>query len=245
MNVVIISQARMASTRLPGKVLKEVLGKPLLQYQIERLWRVRGISDVVIATTVNESDDIIENVCKSLSCAVFRGSERDVLGRYYFAAKAYNADVVIRVTSDSPLIDSFVIERVVQSYLHSTAEYDYVSNTVKRTYPRGMDTEVFPVRVLEEVFQEARLDYEREHVTPFLYTHPERYRIRNLMYHTDVSQHRWTVDTPEDFELIRRIITAFDGVHPAFTLEDILSVLKLHPEWALINAHIEQKNLDQ
>ncbi len=245
MKVVIITQARMASTRLPGKVLKEVLGKPLLQYHIERLRQVRGISDVVVATTVNESDDLVENVCKHLSYAVFRGSERDVLGRYYRAAKVYHADAVIRVTSDCPLIDPFVIEQVVQSYLHSTAEYDYFSNTIKRTFPRGMDTEVFSAQVLEEAFQEARLDYEREHVTPFFYMHPERYRIGNLTYHTDVSQHRWTVDTPEDFELIRRIITAFAGVQPAVTLEDILRLLKQHPQWTLINAHIEQKNLDQ
>lgn len=245
MNVVIISQARISSTRLPGKVLKEVLGKPLLQYQIERLWRVRNISNVVVATTQSVPDDPVANLCKSLGCAVYRGSETDVLGRYYHAAKAHAADVVVRITADSPLIDPGVIEQVIQSYRRHVSEYDYVSNTVMRTYPRGMDTEVFPVRVLGEAFREARLDYEREHVTPFLYMHPERYRIGNVSYHVDVSQHRWTVDTSEDFELICRIIEALAGEHSVFTLEDMLRLLEQHPEWALINAHVEQKKLDQ
>lgn len=241
MKVVIISQARMTSTRLPGKVLKEVLGKPLLQYQIGRLRRVPSASDVVVATTVNESDDTVVDFCRKIDCAVYRGAEYDVLGRCYHAAKVYNADVVVRVTSDCPLIDPCVIEQVVQFYLHRVDQYDYVSNTVKRTYPRGMDTEVFPVQVLEEAFRDACLDYEREHVTPFLYTHQDRFRNGSVTYQTDVSHHRWTVDTPEDFELISRIIEALDGLHLSFTLEDTLRLLEQHPKWSLINGHVEQK----
>jgi spore coat polysaccharide biosynthesis protein SpsF len=242
--IVIISQARMASTRLPGKVMRKVLGKPLLQHQIERLRSVPVASNVVIATSENELDDVIVNLCNRLGCTVCRGSEDDVLGRYYHAAKSQNADVVVRVTSDCPLIDPLVVEQVSKFYLRHVNEYDFVSNTVKRTYPRGMDTEVFSMRVLEEAFREARLEYEREHVTPFIYTRPERYRIGNVTYHTDASQHRWTVDTFEDFELLRRIMEAFGSKNTRFTLEDTIHLLKQHPEWAVINSHVEQKKFD-
>ncbi|WP_029421613.1 cytidylyltransferase domain-containing protein [Alicyclobacillus macrosporangiidus] len=245
MNIVIITQARMSSTRLPGKVLKEVLGQPLLVYHIERLKRVPSATQVVVATTTNPADDAIVRVCEASGCAYVRGSEEDVLSRYHLAARAYSADIVVRVTSDCPLIDPAVVDRIIRYYVEHRERMDYVANTVERTYPRGMDTEVFSFQALEEAHREAKLGYEREHVTPFFYTHPERYRMGNVAYHTDVSHHRWTVDTPEDFELIRRIIEALYPEKQDFTLEDVLALLDQHPEWTALNAHVLQKRLGE
>ncbi|MBK4730643.1 glycosyltransferase family protein [Oxynema sp. CENA135] len=235
----------MTSTRLPGKVLKQVLGKPLLEYQIERLRRVKLADEIVIATTTNQTDDPIVNLCDRLSVAYFRGSEQDVLERYYQAATAHKADVVIRVTSDCPLIDPQVINQVIDYYLQSQSNYDYVSNSIKRTYPRGMDTEVFSYSVLEQAFLEATAQPDREHVTPFIYRQPQRYRLGHVTYSEDCSHHRWTVDTPEDFELIKKIIETVYPNEPYFTLEDCLGLLQQHPDWYFINSHIEQKNYGQ
>lgn len=245
MKILIIVQARMTSTRLPGKVLKEVLGKPLLEYQIERLRRVRLADGIVIATTTNDTDAPIVNLCRRLDVPVFRGSEHDVLSRYYEAAKFHHADVILRVTSDCPLIDPQVIDKTIRFYLDHKTEYDYVSNGLERTYPRGMDTEVFPFQVLEEAFVEAEHQAEREHVTPFIYRRPERYKLGNCRCQEDLSYHRWTVDTAEDFELIKKIIEALYPINNQFGLTDILDLLMKHPEWVAINAHVKQKELGQ
>lgn len=235
----------MTSTRLPGKVLKPVLGKPLLEYQISRLQLVKLADEIVIATTTNQTDEPIVELCKSLSVAYFRGSEDDVLSRYYGAATAHKADVVVRVTSDCPLIDPQVIERVIDYYLQNQLHYDYVSNSLKRTYPRGMETEVFPFSVLQETFREATAQPDREHVTPYIYRQPERYRLGHVFYSEDCSHHRWTVDTPEDFDLIQKIIEAIYPEKPNFTLEDCLRLLQKQPEWYFINSHIKQKQYGQ
>lgn len=245
MKTVIIVQARMTSTRLLGKVLKQVLGKPLLEYQIERLQRVKLADEIVIATTNNQTDEPIVELCNSLSVAYFRGSEADVLKRYYQAATAHQATVVVRVTSDCPLIDPQVIDRVIDYYLQNQSTYDYVSNGIKRTYPRGMDTEVFSFSVLEQAFLEATAQPDREHVTPFLYRQPQRYRLGHVLYAEACSHHRWTVDTPEDFDLIKKIIETVYPNQPNFTLEDCLHLLQKHPEWYFINSHIEQKQYGQ
>ena len=245
MKTVIIVQARMTSTRLPGKVLKKILGKPLLEYQVERLWRVKHAGEIIIATTTNDTDRPIVDLCNRLSVPCFRGPEQDVLARYYGAAREHRAEAVVRITSDCPLIDPQVVDKVIQFYFDHRLEYDYVSNTLERTYPRGMDTEVFPVKVLNEAFAEATAQPDREHVTPYIYRHPRRYRLANVAYSEDLSHHRWTVDTSEDFELIKRIITALYPANPRFTLQDCQNWLKEHPEWEKINAHIEQKGYGQ
>ena len=241
MKTVIIVQARMTSTRLPGKVLKQVLGKPLLEYQIERLQRVKLANEIVIATTTNETDEPIVELCNRLAVAYFRGSEDDVLSRYYGAATAHKADLVVRVTSDCPLIDPQVIDTVIDYCLQNQSHYDYVSNSLERTYPRGMDTEVFSFSTLQQAFGEATAQPDREHVTPFIYRQPARYRLGHVIYSEDCSHHRWTVDTPEDFELIQKIIEAVYPNQPNFTLEDCLRLLQEQPAWYLINSHIEQK----
>ena len=241
MKVFIIVQARMTSTRLPGKVLKLVLGKPLLEYQIERLQRVQLADEIVIATTINATDDPIVRLCDRLSVPYFRGSEADVLARYHGAATAHQADVIVRVTSDCPLIDPQVIDRTIQYYLDRQNEFDYVANCLKRTYPRGMDTEVFSFTALNEAFLEATAQPDREHVTPFIHRQPTRYNLGHVLYSQDCGQHRWTVDTPEDFELIQNILEAIYPENSEFSLEDCLQLLDRYPEWAKINAHIEQK----
>lgn len=245
MKTVIIVQARMTSTRLPGKVMKEVMGKPLLEYQIERLRRVNLVDEIVVATTINSTDQPIVDLCERLKVSCFRGSENDVLARYYEAATMFGVDVVARVTSDCPVIDPTVVTQVIR-YCHDHQDsYDYVSNGLLRTYPRGMDVEVFSYRALREAYIEATDEPEREHVTPFIYRRPKRYRLANVAFRENMSHHRWTVDTPDDFDLVRRIIEALYPVNKEFTLDDILDLLDAHPEWVKINAHVEQKKLGQ
>lgn len=242
MKVVIIVQARMASTRLPGKILKRVLNKTLLEYELERLGRVTIPAKLVIATTDHGEEQPILALCDQLGVATFRGSETDVLARYYGAATYYQADAVVRITSDCPLIDPAVVDEVIGFYLAHAAEYDYVSNTFPDlTYPRGLDTEVFSYRALETAYCEAADPVEREHVTIFIKRRPERFRICNRPYSSDYSHYRWTVDTPEDLELIAKMLTALYPVNPRFTLEDCLALLTEHPEWADLNAQIRQK----
>lgn len=240
MKTVIISQARMTSTRLPGKVLKEVLGKPLLAYQIERLKKTKKADAVIVATTVNTTDEPIVELCGRLNIACFRGSEEDVLSRYYHAACEAQADIVVRVTSDCPLIDPVVVDEVIDAFT-ACWECNYASNTLVRTYPRGMDTEVFSFVALEQAFKEAAAKPEREHVTPYIYNHPEIFRIKNVLYRQDESRHRWTVDTADDFTLIEKIINELYPNKPGFALEDVLALFDRHPEWYFINAHVEQK----
>ena len=245
MKTVIISQARMTSTRLPGKILKSVLGKPLLEYQIERLLKVRSADAVVIATTQNETDLPVVRLCERLGVPYFRGSENDVLARFHSAAMANNADVVVRVTADCPLIDPLVIDQVISFFMKNYKQYDYVSNVLKRSYPRGMDTEVFTWAALNQAFSEATEPADREHVTAFIWRQPERFHLANVAYTIDASRYRWTVDTPEDFELIRRMLEVLYPANPSFKLEDALALLRMHPEWELINKEIEQKKYGQ
>ncbi|OUC13624.1 MAG: acylneuraminate cytidylyltransferase [Alkalinema sp. CACIAM 70d] len=245
MKTVIIVQARMTSTRLPGKVLKTVLGKPLLEYQLERLQRVSLADQIVVATTVNETDQPIVDLCVRLSIPVYRGSEEDVLARYYEAATQFAAEVIVRVTSDCPLIDPELIDRVIAQYQENHPRDSYVANFSldRRTYPRGLDVEVFSYQALKEANQEAFEAHQREHVTPFIYQNPTRYTLAALHGDRDYSYHRWTVDTPEDFALIRLLLEELTPVHPQFSFQDVLTLLEQHPAWIEINAHIEQKKL--
>ncbi|HWR39476.1 MAG TPA: glycosyltransferase family protein [Patescibacteria group bacterium] len=242
MKTAIIVQARMTSTRLPGKILKKVMGKPLLEYQMERLRRVSLADEIVIATTVNETDKPVVEWCQRMGVSYFRGSELDVLSRYYEAAKQYQADTVVRITADCPLIDPEVINGVIQVYQAAFPQYHYVSNCLERTYPRGMDVEVFAFSTLEEAYHEALLPAEREHVTAFIYNNPQRYQMKNVTGLADNSRYRWTVDTPEDFQLIETMLKVLYADHPDFTLDDALALLEKHPDWALINADIQQKH---
>ena len=243
MRVGIIVQARMTSTRLPGKVLMPVMGKPLLEYQIERLQRVRRADDIIIATTTNDTDQPIVDLAERLGIKVFRGSEEDVLARYLGAAQENGLDVVVRITSDCPLIDPAVVDDVIGTYLDNAENCDYVSNGLTRTFPRGMDTEVFPFSILEKVFWEAIEQPYREHVTPYIYEDNQRFRLLNVAFQRDESHQRWTVGTPEDFKLIEHILETLYPINPLFKLEEVLALMSVHPNWFEINSQIEQKKL--
>ena len=242
MKVVAIIQARMGSTRLPGKVLKNVLNKSLLEYEIERIKRASFIDEIVIATTGNEEDDAIINKCHELSVPYFRGAEEDVLSRYYHAAVDFHADAVVRLTADCPLIDPNVIDKMITTYL-TNRKLDYVSNTIERTYPRGMDVEVISKESLFKLHEKALEKSDREHVTSYILKHLNDFRVENVKYKHDFHQLRLTVDTMEDFNLIKRLIEHLYPKNNAFTLEDILDLFHQYPDWKKINAHIEQKKI--
>lgn len=240
MRIVLIDQARMSSTRLPGKILKQVLDKPLLLYQIERLKRAKRLSQIVIATTVNPQDDIIANTAKEQGVSVYRGSEEDVLQRYAETAKQFQADFIVRITSDCPLIDPAIIDACIEQFLKSP-QYDYISNTLDLTFPRGMDVEVFTQKALQTAHEKAKRTPEREHVTPYIYQHPDIFKIGHFKNSENLSQYRLTVDTQEDFDLIKMIIESLYPKDPEFNLEKIIKLLGKHPEWAEINAQVKQK----
>jgi spore coat polysaccharide biosynthesis protein SpsF len=239
--VEIYVQARMSSTRLPGKVLKEVLDKPLLEYLMERLKRVEQADAVVILTTTNPNDEPIRAYCEEHKVLCYQGPEDDVLKRYYEVAKKRQPDAIVRITSDCPLIDPKVIDEVIATYKARSTNYDYVSNSLTRTYPRGMDTEIFSYEALEKAFKEAQANEEKEHVTLYMYRHPELFRLMNVAAKKDFSNFRLTVDTEDDFKLIQTLLTKLYPQNPQFTLGDIIDVLQKHPEWVAINAHVEQK----
>lgn len=243
MKTVIIVQARMTSTRLPGKVLKEVMGKTLLAYQLERLRRVQLADEIILATTTNQTDDVLAVFAAAEEIRCFRGDEQDVLDRYYQAAVFAEADVIVRVTSDCPLIEPDVIDEVIQVYFKSPG-VDYVSNTLSRTYPRGLDVECFSFKALEIAWKNANKTYEREHVTPYLYQQPN-FMKKEVKAAGEYSQYRWTVDTQEDYELVKILLEEIYPLQPEFTWYDVLQVLAKHPEWTLINAEIEQKKLEE
>ncbi len=236
----IISQARMTSTRLPGKVLKPIGGRPLLDYHVARL-RASELP-VYLAITTNATDDPLADFGATHGLPVSRGPEDDVLARYQQCAAAHELDVIVRVTSDCPLLDGELIARAVQQYLAADNPRLYLSNVLERTYPRGFDFEVFSRELLEEAFHHATTASDREHVTPYIHQNRSgRVQFQHLTRPTDRSAYRLTVDTAEDFELIRRLLEE----HQADTLgaEELIALLDEHPELVAINAHIEQKKL--
>lgn len=237
-NIVGVLQARVSSSRLPGKVLKPILGKPILQLQIERILKSQRIDRLVVATSVRPEDDALQSLCDSLKVPIYRGSLEDVLDRFYKAAAAYPGEHVVRFTGDCPLADPNVIDEVIDFYLRG--DYDYASNTVEPTYPDGLDIEVFRFSSLERAWREAQLSSEREHVTPYLFKRTEYFRVGSYKAEIDHSKLRWTVDEPEDFEVIRRIYEALYPVNPAFTYQDVLRLLERQPELTRLNAKFER-----
>lgn len=216
-----ILQARMSSTRLPGKVLRPILGEPMLARQIERVRRAKRLGRLIVATSREVEDDPIDALCRSLHVAFFRGSLDDVLARYVGAARLFGpTDHIIRLTGDCPLADPTVIDAVVDLHLASGA--DYTSNTQKLTYPKGLDVEVFKAEHLEAALDQTRDPYDREHVTPFIYRRPDRFKLANLERDPPLGDLRWTVDTPEDFAFVEQVYDALYPHNPAFTSEDIL-----------------------
>ncbi len=242
MRTVCIVQARMGSSRLPGKVLMDLAGKPMLERVIARLTRTRTLNDIVVATTVKPSDDVIWEKSIEHSWPCFRGSEGDLLDRYYKAASLPQADIVVRITSDCPLIDPEIVDQVVEFFLAHRHELDYVSNAIHpRTFPLGLDTEVMSFRALERAWREDQNPAWREHATPYIYKTPGAFRISAFNATVDRSFMRWTVDTLEDLSFVRKIFEHFK--HDEFGWMDVLALLEAHPEWMEINRHIVQKRV--
>lgn len=240
MTVVAVVQARTGSTRLPGKVLLDLAGEPMLVRHVERVRRARTVDRVVVATTTEPADDAIVSLCAKWGWECFRGSEMDVLDRYYRTALALRADVVVRVTSDCPLIDPDVADRVVREFLERQPGVDYASNTLpRRTFPRGLDTEVMRFDALQRAWREDANPASREHVTPYIYGSAGRFRLHGVTDADDHSALRWTVDTPEDLALVRRIFDHFG--HDRFSWLDALALLAAHADWLQLNQHVQQK----
>ena len=233
-----VIQARMGSSRLPNKVMREVLGKPLLAYLIERLRASQLLNRVIVATTTKEEDDPIEALAKQLGIPYSRGSEDDVLDRYHQAAREHGLQHVVRVTSDCPLLDPEILDEVVERYLQLFPDIDYVSNTLLLTYPDGLDVEVFSISFLNRLHRLADKKYQREHVTTYMVENKHLFRCENVANKENLSHHRWTVDYEEDFQLVRKII---EGLYPnkrLFLMEDVISFLTRHPEIAGLNCRI-------
>jgi spore coat polysaccharide biosynthesis protein SpsF len=241
--VVAITQARIGSTRLPSKVMKNICGKPILWHVWNRLLHAKEIDQIVIATTTLPEDDLIQSFCKETGIAFYRGSSDDVLSRYYETAKMHNAEIIIRITSDCPLIDPHVVDQIISAFKNENI--DYMSNGMVRTFPRGLDTEVFTFNSLEMCYNQAIQQYEREHVTPYIYQNPEIFSTKNFLNSEDLSYYRWTVDTPEDFKLIQEIYNSLYEQKEIFLLEDILKLFAQRPELFQINKSIEQKKLSE
>ena len=235
----IISQARMTSTRLPGKVLKTIQGKTLLQYHLDRLQNSQ--LPVVVATTINKTDQPIVDLCHP-GIPVFRGSEDDVLSRYWQAANEHQFDIIIRATSDCPLIDGKMIAHAVQKYQDLNIPWLYMSNSLNKTYPRGFDFEIFSFAMLNEAHHQARAGYEREHVTPYFYQNKHgKTQTHSLTRAKNMSSFRLTVDEPDDFKMIERLILDYQCDQKS--ADEICDVLEKNPALKNINAHIEQKKL--
>lgn len=244
-NVGVIVQARMTSQRLPGKVMIRICGKPIIEHIYERLQRCRNISDIILAIPDAKESDPLEEQAKSMNCHFYRGDEHDVLSRYYHAAKAFGVDTIIRITGDCPLVDPTVIDRLVEDFL-GKGTYDYMAVGSEGNFPRGLDSEIFGYETLEKVHREARLEYEREHVTPYIYQHPDLFRVLFIEAQGKLRRPelRLTVDTEEDLLLIREIFSALQnnyGNH--FSIEDVLTLLDVNPYLQSINKHIVQKDI--
>lgn len=227
----------MGSTRLPGKVLSPVLGRPMLAVLLSRLQRARTVQKLIVATTDLPVDASIVGVATDCGATCFRGSENDVLDRYYQAALPEAPDLVVRLTADNPFVDGEFVDAAVEAFLDSGA--DFTDTSLSRTYPLGLAAEVFTMSALESAWREDTDPATREHVTVFIAARPERFRQLRIAHETDLSRMRWTVDTLEDLTFVRRVFDHFGD--EKFSWREILPVLADHPEWVEINQHVPQR----
>jgi spore coat polysaccharide biosynthesis protein SpsF len=273
-HTIAIIQARMGSSRLPGKVLLDIAGKPMLRRVVERTYLAKKIDQVVVATTSEPFDDPVVELCAKLGYACYRGSLFDVLDRYYQAARQFDANNIVRITADCPLIDPEVVDRAVQAFFGQTTKddielsvinpafpslnpkskitnhkwYDFVANRLpppwERTYPIGLDTEVCTFAALESAWNEASAKHQREHVMPFFYENLQRFRVLLVNHPENFGTLRWTVDTAEDLEALRQIYARFPGKDD-FSWLDVLALYQREPELAQINAQVQHKHYQQ
>ena len=243
--VVAIIQARMAASRLPGKVLKALGHQPVLAWMLVRTKRAELIDEVVVATTTDPSDDPVAEYCQQQGAAFSRGSMHDVLDRYYQAAKAHQADVIVRLTADCPFIDPALLDDNLRTFLQAEPKLDFAANRLpppyRRTIPIGLDAEYCWFDGLETIWKEAKQKHQREHVMPFFYEHPQRFNILHMTHEPDCGDLRWTVDTPEDLQLLQQIVSYFPG-RDDFSWQEVLQLVANHPELGQINANIRHKD---
>ena len=240
MTTIAIIQAHMGSTRLPGKVLLDLGGRTMLARVVRRAQSASRLNEVTVACSSEPADDPIVDECRSLGVRVHRGSDSDVLDRYQGAATEFAPDAIVRITSDCPLIEPEIVDKVIAEF--ARLDVDYASNTVDRSYPRGLDVEVFKRSCLDRAWSEAREPYQRVHVTPYFYQNPRLFKLAQLREESDLSEMRWTVDTPEDFEFVSQIYRHFRNSDD-FSWLKVLDLLSDRPELADINRHIRQKEL--
>jgi spore coat polysaccharide biosynthesis protein SpsF len=234
MNLAIL-QARMSSTRLPGKVLRPILGRPMLGWQIDRISRSEQIDRLVVATSREPSDDPIQAFCEATGVACYRGALYDVLARFHGAARDFGpAENVVRLTGDCPLIDWTVIDAAIELQRRESA--DLAGNGIQRSYPDGLDVEVVAYSALDRAHREATEPPHREHVTQYIYRHPEKFRLAHLVQKPDLASLRWTVDTPADFEMVEKVFAGLADRNNSFGQQDVLDFLANHPEIVAINA---------
>jgi spore coat polysaccharide biosynthesis protein SpsF len=242
MRVVAIIQARMGSTRLPGKVLKDLGGTTVLARVVNRTQRATLLDEVVVATSVLPGDDAIVKECDRLGVTWFRGEEADVLDRYHRAAVKFVADVVVRVTADCPLVDPELIDATIRAFLDQKA--DYATNSLVLTYPRGLDVEVLTAGALAYAWRDAREPHQRIHVTPYLYENPHLFKVLSLTAEEDQSRYRWTLDTADDMEMLRAVHSHF-GDRDDISWREVLRLMEREPRLAEMNSHVQQKALHE
>ncbi|MGE0634423.1 MAG: spore coat protein [Pseudobdellovibrionaceae bacterium] len=227
-----VIQARVSSSRLPGKVLRTILQKPMLEWQIERLKKTKSIDKICLATSTQPEDSPLEEIANRQGLEFFRGSLEDVLDRFYQAAKSLRCETIVRITGDCPLIDPKITDQVIQYFVRGG--YDYASNTLNPSFPDGLDVEVVSFSALQKVWNEAKLTSEREHVTPYFYKHPELFKLGSMIGENDYSDLRWTVDDEADFKFVSSVYETFKD--KAFGMNDILELLEMYPELSAVNA---------
>lgn len=239
--IVAVIQARMSSSRLPGKVILPLCDKPLLLHVVERTARAKFLDQVVVATSTDVSDDIVEDLCGDSNVSCFRGNLENVLDRFIQAGKTFSATHIVRISADSPLMDAEAIDRVIEAF---TDGVDYVSNVLERTLPRGLCNEMVSLAILEEISRLNLLPHHKEHVTPFIYEHPERYKLVNVESKDERLRHpewRWCVDELADYKLVRQIFETLYPKQANFNSYDVAALLEKHPEIININSGIAQK----
>lgn len=239
--VVAIIQARMAASRLPGKVLADLGGQPVLAWVVRRAQRAKGIDQVVVATSVAAEDDVVAAFCKEQGYACTRGSLHDVLDRYVEAARQFDAQIIVRLTGDCPLIDPEMLADNLKTFLQEEPPLDFAANRLpnERTIPIGLDAEFCIMAALETAWREAKEPHQREHVMPFFYEHPQRFRILHIKHSPNYGHLRWTLDTPEDLELLRQVVSRFKD--DTFSWKDVLTLFEKEPQLAKINAAVQHK----
>ena len=232
----------MGSERLPGKVLLDIEGQSMLERVVRRVQQSRLVAKVVVATSTNPADQVIADAAEELGVGVCRGNEDDVLDRFHDAADSYEADVIVRVSADSPFVDAAVTDAAIAAYLSAQPPVDYASNKLSPTFPLGLDVEVFSREALERTWRETTESFQRAHVTLYIYENPSRFRLLPVTHERDLHSMRWTVDNPEDLEFARQVYKRLDGRND-FSWYDVVKIIEDEPELANINSHLRPKHV--